>query len=146
MPDVIIVGAGPAGSTLATLLARRFIGMLLLDKATFPREKTCGDYLSPGTVRLLDRLGLLEAVRAAGARALRGVMVTSPDGTTFRAAYPEMPGHGGDRPHALAIRRAVLDALLLGHARRWGLKCLEGFRVTDLLWDGGRVWGVQGIG
>lgn len=146
MPDVIIVGAGPAGATLATLLARRSIEPLLLDKATFPRQKVCGDYLSPGTVCLLDRLELLDAVRAAGARPLWGMTVTSPDGTMFTAAYPAAARGPGLRPQAFSVRRSVLDALLLEHARRWGVKCLEGFRVIDLVWEGGRVCGVEGIG
>jgi len=85
MTEVIIVGAGPAGSALASLLAQRSIDTLLLDRATFPRKKICGDYLSPGTVRLLDQLNLLRQVQAAGARRLWGMTVTSPDGTTFRA-------------------------------------------------------------
>ena len=87
MTEVIIVGAGPAGSALATLLAQRSIDTLLLDKATFPRKKICGDYLSPGTICLLDQLNLLHQVQAAGAQRLWGMTVTSPDGTTFRAEY-----------------------------------------------------------
>ena len=146
MADVIIVGAGPAGSTLATLLARRGLDTLLLDKATFPREKTCGDYLSPGTVRLLDRLELLDAVQTAGARRLWGMTVTSPDGTSFTAAYPGRARGDGIRPYALSLRRSILDALLLDRARNWGVKCLEGFGVTDLVREGERVCGVQGIG
>jgi len=146
MTDVIIVGAGPAGSVLATLLAQRSVDTLLLDKATFPREKICGDYLSPGTVRLLDQLNLLRQVQAADAQRLWGMTVTSPDGTTFRAEYPVTAMSNGERPYALSIPRAILDSLLLDRARHWGVKCLEGFRVTDLIWEGGHVCGVRGIG
>lgn len=146
MSDVIIVGAGPAGSVLAALLARRSIDALLLDKATFPRPKTCGDYLSPGTVRLLDRLDLLDAVQAGGARRLSGMTIVSPDGTAFTAAYPAAAGGNGARPHALSIPRATLDALLLEGARRWGVKCLEGFQVTGLIREDGRVRGAKGFG
>jgi geranylgeranyl reductase family protein len=146
MSDVIIVGAGPAGSVLAALLAQRSIDVLLLDRATFPRPKTCGDYLSPGTVHLLARLDLLGAVQAGGARPLWGMAMVSPDGTTLTARYPAAVQRGGARPHALAIPRAILDALLLEHARRWGVKCLEAFRVTDLIREGGRVCGVRGSG
>ncbi len=146
MTDVIIVGAGPAGSVLAALLAQHSVDTLLLDKATFPREKICGDYLSPGAVRLFDRLDLLHEVLAAGAQPLWGMTVTSPDGTAFRAEYPATPERNGPRPHALSIPRTILDTLLLERARRWGVKCLEGFRVTDLIWADGRVRGVKGIG
>ncbi len=146
MTEVIIVGAGPAGSILATLLARRSIAALLLDKATFPRKKICGEYLSPGTVRLLDQLGLLNVVQTAGTKRLRGMEITSPDGTTFKAMYPVPAVNDGVRPYALSIQRPILDNLLLEQARRRGVTCVEGFRVTDLIWEDERVCGVKGIG
>lgn len=62
--DVIIVGAGPSGSSAATFLARRGVSVLLLDKSTFPREKVCGDGLTPQAIYWLDRLGCAEEVLA----------------------------------------------------------------------------------
>jgi len=56
--DVVIVGAGPAGSTAATVLARRGRNVLLLDRAEFPRDKACGDGVPPGTVGILHDLGI----------------------------------------------------------------------------------------
>lgn len=144
-PLVIIVGAGPAGSVLAGLLARHDVDTLLLDKAAFPRQKTCGDYLSPGTVRLLDQLGLLTLVCEAGAQRLWGMTVASPDGTTFRAKFPAAV-EGQASPFALSIPRATLDSVLLKWAQRAGARCVEGFRVTDLIWENGQVRGVTGIG
>ncbi len=143
---VIVVGAGPAGSVLAGLLAQRGVKTLLLDKATFPREKICGDYLSPGTVRLLDQLDLLDLVRSAGARHLWGMTVTSPDGTTFTAEFPTITEANGTSPFALSIPRAILDSLLLKWARGFGTRCVEGLHVTDLIWENGHVCGVTGIG
>ena len=143
---VIVVGAGPAGSVLAGLLAQRGVETLLLDKATFPREKICGDYLSPGTVRLLDQLDLLDLVRSAGARRLWGMTVASPDGTTFQAEFPAITETNGASPFALSIPRAILDTLLLKWARGFGTRCVEELRVTDLIWENGRVCGVTGIG
>jgi menaquinone-9 beta-reductase len=152
--QVIVVGAGPAGSVLAGLLAQRGVKTLLLDKATFPRKKTCGDYLSPGTVRLLEQLDLLDLVRSSGARRLGGMTVASPDGTTFTAEFPTVTARGaryrtktaGVRSFALSIPRAVLDGLLLKWARSLGVSCIEGLRVTDLIWNNGAVCGVTGIG
>jgi len=136
--DVIIVGAGPAGSATALLLAKKGYQVLLLDKATFPREKLCGEYLSPGAVEVLDRLGALKAIREA-ARPIRGMRLVSPDGTTFVACHPpETPG--------LALSRRTLDHLLLLHARRSPLAWLEGFRVEGLLMEKGQVVGVRGRG
>ncbi|CBE67770.1 MAG: NAD(P)/FAD-dependent oxidoreductase [Candidatus Methylomirabilis oxygeniifera] len=143
---VIIVGAGPAGSVLAGLLARRGIDALLLDKATFPREKICGDYLSPGTVGLLDQLNLLDLVRSAGARRLLGMTIISPDGTTFTAEFPAISRINAGPPFALSIPRAILDSLLLKWARGFGARCVEGLRVTDLILENGQVCGVTGIG
>lgn len=144
-PSVIIVGAGPAGSVLAGLLARSNIDTLLLDKATFPRQKTCGDYLNPGTVRLLTQLGLLTLVCEAGAQRLWGMTVASPDGTTFRAKFPAAVGSHAS-PFALSITRTTLDSVLLKWARDSGARCVEGFRATDLIWVNERVCGVTGIG
>src|SRR6478735_7799849 len=62
--DVIVVGAGPAGSTLATHLARAGIDVLLLEKSTFPREKVCGDGLTPRAVRQLVRMGIDTSTKA----------------------------------------------------------------------------------
>ena len=143
---VIVVGAGPAGSVLAGLLAQRGVKTLLLDKATFPREKLCGDYLSPGTVRLLDQLDLLDLVRSAGARRLWGMTIISPDGTTFTGEFPTLTKTNGTPPFSLSIPRAILDNLLLKWARGFGARCVEGLRVTDLIWENGRVCGVTGIG
>lgn len=151
---VIVVGAGPAGSVLAGLLAKSGVEALLLDKAGFPREKICGDYLSPGTVRLLDRLDLLDLVRSAGARRLLGMTVASPDGTTFTAEFPSASGRGEPcqstsdqhRAFALCLPRAVLDSLLLKWAQDLGVMHIEGLRVTDLIQENGQVCGVMGIG
>ncbi len=143
---VIVVGAGPAGSVLAGLLSQRGVETLLLDKATFPREKICGDYLSPGTVRRLDLLGLLNLVRSAGARRLWGMTITSPNGTTFTAEFPTLAETNGTPPFSLSLPRTILDSLLLKWARGFGTRCVEGWRVTDLIRENGRVCGVTGIG
>ena len=66
--DVIVVGAGPAGSTAACILARRGLHVLLLDRKTFPRDKTCGDGFPPGSIEILNSLGLGDKIRAAERR------------------------------------------------------------------------------
>ncbi|HZQ36505.1 MAG TPA: FAD-dependent oxidoreductase, partial [Dehalococcoidia bacterium] len=64
--DVIIVGAGPAGCTAATLLGRQGVRVLLLDRAAFPRPKLCTHAIMPAGLPVLERLGVLPALEAAG--------------------------------------------------------------------------------
>ncbi|MBI4840746.1 MAG: FAD-dependent monooxygenase, partial [candidate division NC10 bacterium] len=144
MWDVIVVGAGPAGCTTATLFAREGLRVLLLDKSSAPPPKVCGEYLSPGCLRILDGIGALESVREAGARPLHGMTIHTAAGRTLQAHYP----HGGnlaDLPvHGLAIRRSVLDPLLLDVAVKRGVEFEPNCQVSDLVWEDGRVAGVRG--
>jgi geranylgeranyl reductase family protein len=138
--DVIVVGAGPAGATLATLLARAGADVLLLDRATFPRAKPCAEYMSPGVVRLLHELGVAERIEAAGAR-LRGFVVTA-GGACMRGTFGRARGWEGAPPYGLGVTRTVMDAVLVETAREAGATVREGVRVTDVLRGGGRVVGV----
>jgi flavin-dependent dehydrogenase len=140
--DAVIVGAGPAGAATAILLAEQGLSVVLLDRTRFPRDKICGEYLSPEGTRILDRLGVLARVEARGARPLRGMRILAPDGTLLVGDYPaDGPWHG-HRPHALAVRRRVLDLALIERAREAGAGVREGMRVVDLLREGRRVTGV----
>ncbi len=142
--DVAVVGAGPAGSASAIFLAERGLSVILLDRARFPRPKICGEYLSPEASRILDRLGVLKDVDAAGAQPLRGMKLVAPDGTALRGAYPAAGPWRGYRDHALAVPREALDAVLLERARSLPIDVRERHRVTGLLMEGGQVTGVEG--
>jgi geranylgeranyl reductase family protein len=143
MMDVVVVGAGPAGSAAAILLAERGFTVTLLDKAAFPRPKICGEYLSPEAARVLDRLGVLKAVDGAGAQPLHGMRITAPDGTVLDGAYPTAGPWRGYRDHALTIRREVLDRILVERARALPVEVRERHRVTGLLVERGVVVGVK---
>lgn len=135
--DAIVVGGGPAGSAVATFLARRGHDVLLLDAARFPRDKVCGEGVSPEAWRLLEALGAADRVRALSPRPLRGMRLVSPDGTAFQGEYRRGAGLG------LAVRRLALDAALLGVAREAGASVREQARVTGLLRAGASVEGVR---
>jgi len=140
--DVVVVGAGPAGSATAIFLAERGWSVLLLDKASFPRPKVCGELLSPESARLLDRLGALKAVDAV-AQPIAGMRIVAPDGTRLEGRYPTGAPWGGYRGHGLAIPRERLDHILFERARQLPLDARERHRVTGLRMEAGVVAGVQ---
>lgn len=145
MPHVVVVGAGPAGAATAILLAERGVDVVVLDRATFPRPKVCGEYLSPETARILDRLGVLKAVDAAGAVPLVGMRITAADGRVLDAHYRSVDGRQPYRDHAMALSRAAFDAVLVDRVRGLPIDLREGVRVTDLVFDGDRVAGVETV-
>jgi flavin-dependent dehydrogenase len=136
-PDVLIVGAGPAGSIAAVVLARAGARVRLVDRARFPRDKLCGDTLNPGALALLDRLGTSAGVRAR-ALPVAGMIVTGPGGARVVGEYE--PGVRG-----AAITRRELDMLLLDEAVRAGVEFDEGVIVRAPLVapDGSRLLGVR---
>lgn len=123
---VAIVGAGPAGSLLATLLARARVPTVLFDRARFPRPKPCGECLSAESTRLLARLGLLDAVERHATH-LEGWRIFAPAGHAFAARFRDVDALDG----ALALPRAILDATLLGAARAAGATVRTPVTVTD---------------
>ena len=140
---MIVVGAGPAGAATAILLGERGLDVLVLDRAAFPRPKLCGEYLSPESARVLDRLGVLKTVDGAGAAPLAGMRITAPDGTVLEARYRALDGRQPYRDHAIALSRSVLDAILVDRLRVSPVDLREGVRVTDLVVEGRQVVGVE---
>jgi menaquinone-9 beta-reductase len=112
MPDVLIAGAGPAGTIAATLLARAGVRVLVLDRARFPRPKLCGDTINPGTYAILRRLGLEAA--AARAMPLEGMIVTGAGRVRVQGRYGEACGY--------SISRTDLDLALLTAAAGAGAR------------------------
>ncbi len=138
--DVLVVGAGPAGSTAAMLLAARGHSVLILDKDRFPRDKVCGDGIAPRAVHSLQVLGVEEELEGRFRRT-RGIrFYATRDGVT-EVRYPMgslYPDHG------YVVPRRELDRILLRRAREKGAEVLEGCRVIGLLPpEGGRIPGVR---
>jgi flavin-dependent dehydrogenase len=126
MVEVLISGAGPAGSVAATVLARLGVRVLIVDRAKFPRDTLCGDALNPGAVALLQTLDLA-GVADAGTCRLDGLRVAG-EGLDLHVDYTE--GTAGR-----AVRRRDLDARLLDAAARAGAQVQEGVRVVAPLFD-----------
>jgi len=133
--EVVVVGGGPAGAAAALLLRRAGHDVLLVDEARFPRDKVCGEGVSPEAWRLLDLLDAGSAVRALAPWPLRGMQVVSPDGTVFRGDYAS--GRTG-----FAVRRQHLDYALLACARRAGVEVRDGVGARRLILGAGRVQGL----
>src|SRR5690606_34935106 len=102
--DVLVAGGGPAGAATASHLAQRGYSVLLVDQARFPREKACGEYLSPGVVAALDRLGALDLVAAQNPCWPAGMQIQPPN-RSFRLTYTNGPNGN----HALGMPRSALD-------------------------------------
>lgn len=128
--DVLVVGLGPAGAATAIRLAQAGIRVRAIDRATFPREKTCSEYLSPETVRQLAQLGVLDRVGRAGAP-LKGASVIGPGGARltglFGQATPSEPPALG-----LSVARRILDHALVEQARAVGVDVQEGTSLVAL--------------
>ncbi len=135
--EVLVVGAGPAGCAAAIFLKERGHDVLLIDAARFPRDKVCGEGVSPEAWRLLRAVGAAERVRARSPHPLRGMRLTSPDGTSFVGEY------GRDREPGFALRRLDLDLALLETARAKGVAVAEDTRATELHIEDGVVCGVS---
>ena len=142
--DAVVVGAGPAGSAVAAGLARGGAKVLLVDRATFPRDKPCSEYLSPAATPLLERLhpGLLPAIERASPGRLFGMRVVGPDGRSAVGRFGDLVGYRAPRPYGFAVPRTVLDTLLVRAAAQAGAVIEERTQVEELRYDQGAVSGV----
>lgn len=135
--DVVIAGAGLAGGTLALGLARAGMRVALIDAGRFPRDKLCGEFLSPEAWGALDRLGLAAEVGRSGYQPIRRVRLSTPRGTVLEA---EVAGPDG-RP-GIGLSRSTLDDLIVRRAREAGAEVFEGARVGGPIVREGRVVGL----
>src|SRR5689334_8002795 len=127
LADVLVIGAGPAGTAAAITAARNGSRVVCIDKAVFPRDKTCGDGLTANALRLLAALGVSnDDLAGAAPLFVRETMLVSPSGR--RVALP-IPNDGA---HAAVVSRHTLDAALVAVARRSGVDLREGIAVIAL--------------
>jgi len=142
--DVVVVGGGPGGSTLATPVAMRGHRVVLLEKEKFPRWQI-GESLLPSTVHGVCRLtGVADELAKAGFTKKRGGTLrwgANPEPWTF--AFSVSPRMAGETSHAYQVERSKFDQILLDHARHTGVDVREEHSVTDVIEDEDRVCGVS---
>ncbi|RJQ77252.1 geranylgeranyl reductase family protein [Pseudonocardiaceae bacterium YIM PH 21723] len=138
--EVIVVGAGPAGSAAATYLAKAGLDVLVLEKTVFPREKVCGDGLTPRGVKQLIDLGI-DTRPQAGWLHNKGLRVVG-GGITLELDWPDLASFP---PYGLVRPRQDFDELLANNAKAHGARIIEHTTITGAITDKtGRIVGVEG--
>lgn len=141
--QAIVVGAGPAGSSTAWHLAKSGVDVTLLDRAAFPRDKVCAEYLSPQASRIIDAMGAMELLEASAPARLTGMRVRAPNGCEIHGSFVAAHGYRAFQDRGIAVRRSILDSILVGQAQTAGARLIQHARVTGVLRDAtGRACGV----
>jgi len=135
--DVAVVGAGPAGAATALYAARHGLGVALIDKRTFPRDKICGDAVARKSLSHLRELGILHRVEGATHEPIGRAVLSAPNGNTVAI---DLSSRDEPEPH-MVCRREIFDNAIV-EAARSHCTVIEGNAVTDLLHAHGRVAGV----
>lgn len=134
-PDVVVVGGGPGGATVATMLARRGRAVMLLERSPVWRWRACGVFSSPAAVSALRRAGLDENALRSAALPVTAMRVEADDGTAFRLTYG---GDGSLDRSAVGFDRQALDEALLDMARAAGVEVRTGATLTGAVFGDGR--------
>lgn len=137
--QVVVVGGGPSGASVAGILAKRGYRVLVLERENFPRYHV-GESMITGMVSIIEQLGLTDRLDAMGFQRKYGLsLVWGRDRTLWDVKFRE----GGPYAYSYHVSRAEFDELLLNRARELGAAVVEGARVTEPLMDGERVTGVR---
>jgi menaquinone-9 beta-reductase len=137
--DVIVVGGGPAGSTMAWSLARRGVRVAVIERAIFPREKVCGDFVEPAGLRLLEAMGVSEAVQASSPSPITSTRIYFGPRLGFRGAVPYYQAEHGLAPHGFVVPRHILDHHLLERAGAVSAKVYAGCAASGIRREDGWI-------
>ena len=136
--DVIIAGAGPAGSSAAIHLARNDLRVLLVEQKKFPRPKLCGEFISPECRRHFETLGVADAMTNSDPASITETVFYS-----TRGHQVTIPSSWLGGPVALGLSRAVMDNVLLRRAQACGVTVIEGATITEPIVDQNTVRGIK---
>jgi len=139
--DCIVVGGGPSGASCASFLSLAGRSVLLLDRARFPRDKTCGDGISGKSVSVLTELGLVGKIRSGEHKDMTGLIFSSPNAKVITISSVRSKD---EPPPGFVCRREVFDNIVFQNAKSLAKKTIEGFMVSDIIKEGDRVVGVKG--
>ncbi len=137
--DTIVVGGGPAGAVMAWSLARRGVRVLVLDRATFPREKVCGDFVEPRGLSIFQTMGCLDALESTSPLAITHVNLLLNGRTAYRNHIPFYAGQKELPQHGYIIPREALDQRLLESAETAGAEVRQGCHVSSVERINGRM-------
>ncbi len=132
-PHFAIVGAGPAGASLAIRLAAANFPVTLIERERFPRHKLCGEFISPECLLHFKKLGVIQRMEEAGGRRITATVFHAMNGKSVTIPSEWFGGA------ALSLSRARMDQTLLDKARSKGVEILEGSSVVGVEMDKGSV-------
>ncbi|HEY0428252.1 MAG TPA: NAD(P)/FAD-dependent oxidoreductase [Pyrinomonadaceae bacterium] len=139
-PKTVVVGAGPAGASLAIRLARAGFEVCLVEREKFPREKLCGEFISPECLAHFENLSVLNEMLAVGGDRISQTVFYAPNGKSVSVSSAWFDAYSEG---ALSISRAEMDARLLEKARAAGVEVLEETSAVGLLRDDEKICGVR---
>jgi geranylgeranyl reductase family protein len=131
--DAIIIGGGPAGSAAAISMCKRGARVLVLEEKHMPREKLCGEFVTPECFPTLQRLGVIKRMLFAGAQKITRVSLVADSGKSVESRVSEISDD--DNGFAMSLSRGRFDQILFEAAREAGAECLEGYAARDCKFD-----------
>jgi geranylgeranyl reductase family protein len=137
--DVLIIGAGPGGTSAAIRLAKANVNVTLVDKCQFPRAKVCGDGLTPKAITALQGLGV-ETLGLSGARKFNQVSLVAPDNSVGMLSLTRLD----PRTYGVVVPRRELDGTLVEQAIRAGTRFMPELHINEAIREDGRVCGARG--
>ena len=137
--EIVIVGAGPAGASLACRLAMQNFDVVLIEREKFPRHKLCGEFISPECLEHFRKLGVVDEMLSVGGDRISQTIFYAPSGKSVSVPSEWFGSH----QNALSISRAEMDLRLLEKAKSLGVKVLEETQVVGVLYEDEKVCGIK---